>query len=74
MLIPNVVCPVTDHPSCMRWRCGVADSARAAVGAKLAKYKQPKHIHFVEALPRNAMGKVQKSALRDSFGVGPCAS
>jgi malonyl-CoA/methylmalonyl-CoA synthetase len=31
----------------------------------LARYKQPKSIHFIDALPRNAMGKVQKNALRD---------
>ena len=31
---------------------------------KLAKFKQPKAVFFVEALPRNTMGKVQKVALR----------
>jgi len=31
---------------------------------KLAKYKCPKRILFVKNLPRNAMGKVQKSVLR----------
>ena len=31
----------------------------------LARYKQPKEIRFVDALPRNAMGKVQKNILRD---------
>ncbi len=35
---------------------------------KLAAYKVPKRIHVVEALPRNAMGKVQKNALRERFG------
>jgi malonyl-CoA/methylmalonyl-CoA synthetase len=37
----------------------------AVLGGQLAKYKQPKQIVFADALPRNAMGKVQKSALRD---------
>ena len=33
----------------------------------LARFKQPKRVFFEEALPRNAMGKVQKKALRDRF-------
>jgi len=33
----------------------------------LARFKQPKHIAFVKALPRNAMGKVQKKALREQY-------
>lgn len=34
---------------------------------RLAKYKQPKQILFVEELPRNTMGKVQKNVLRQSY-------
>ena len=33
----------------------------------LAKFKQPKRIFVVDELPRNAMGKVQKKALRDRY-------
>lgn len=33
----------------------------------LAKFKVPKKIEFVDALPRNAMGKVQKNALRIQY-------
>ena len=33
----------------------------------LAGYKVPKRVFFVEDLPRNAMGKVQKSVLRERF-------
>jgi len=40
----------------------------AALEETLAKYKQPKRILFVDELPRNAMGKVQKNVLRDAFG------
>ena len=40
----------------------------AAIKAKIANFKVPKAIHVVEALPRNAMGKVQKNVLRDRFG------
>ncbi len=34
---------------------------------KLAKFKQPKRIFFVDSLPRNAMGKVQKKELRERY-------
>ncbi len=36
------------------------------VGDKVAKFKQPQHLHIVEALPRNATGKVLKFELRKS--------
>ena len=39
----------------------------AALEQRLARYKLPKRVFFREALPRNAMGKVQKKALRDEF-------
>jgi malonyl-CoA/methylmalonyl-CoA synthetase len=38
-----------------------------AVKLKLARYKVPKRVIFMRELPRNAMGKVQKSELRRSF-------
>lgn len=34
---------------------------------KLANYKVPKRAFFVESLPRNTMGKVQKNLLRDEY-------
>jgi malonyl-CoA/methylmalonyl-CoA synthetase len=34
---------------------------------KIAKFKQPKKIIFANALPRNTMGKVQKSELRKKY-------
>jgi malonyl-CoA/methylmalonyl-CoA synthetase len=40
----------------------------AALSGRLAKFKQPKHVFFVEELPRNAMGKVQKNVLREAYG------
>ncbi len=39
----------------------------AAIDGRLAKFKQPKRVLFVDALPRNSMGKVQKNALRDTY-------
>jgi malonyl-CoA/methylmalonyl-CoA synthetase len=38
----------------------------AALAGTLARFKQPRRILFAEALPRNAMGKVQKAALRNA--------
>jgi len=43
------------------------DQILAAISPNLARFKHPRHIHFVDALPRNAMGKVQKNQLRDGF-------
>jgi malonyl-CoA/methylmalonyl-CoA synthetase len=40
----------------------------AALDGRLAKFKLPKRILFVEELPRNTMGQVQKNVLRESFG------
>jgi len=36
----------------------------AALSDRLARFKQPKRVFLTNALPRNAMGKVQKAALR----------
>ena len=35
---------------------------------RIARFKHPRRIVFLDALPRNAMGKVQKFALRRQFG------
>jgi len=39
----------------------------AALSAGLARFKQPRHLAITDALPRNAMGKVQKAVLRERF-------
>ena len=39
----------------------------AALKARIAGFKVPKRVHVVDALPRNAMGKVQKNELRRRF-------
>jgi malonyl-CoA/methylmalonyl-CoA synthetase len=41
----------------------------AAVKPRLAGYKIPKRIIFIDELPRNAMGKVQKNALRATYAA-----
>jgi fatty-acyl-CoA synthase len=40
------------------------EALRAFLDGRLARFKWPKEFRFVEALPRNAMGKVQRFALR----------
>jgi malonyl-CoA/methylmalonyl-CoA synthetase len=39
----------------------------SALKARIAGFKVPKRVHVVDALPRNAMGKVQKNELRRQF-------
>jgi malonyl-CoA/methylmalonyl-CoA synthetase len=39
----------------------------SALENRLAKFKQPKKIFFVDDLPRSTMGKVQKNLLRDTY-------
>ena len=34
---------------------------------QLAGFKAPKEVKFIDQLPRNAMGKVQKNILRETF-------
>jgi len=47
-----------------------AEALAAWARERLAPFKQPRQVHFVDALPRNSMGKVLKPALRERFGVG----
>ncbi|MEA2167925.1 MAG: fatty-acyl-CoA synthase [Solirubrobacteraceae bacterium] len=46
---------------------GDADAIHAHCREKLAGYKRPKHVVFVDALPKNASGKIVKRDLRDQF-------
>jgi malonyl-CoA/methylmalonyl-CoA synthetase len=44
---------------------------RSASRAHLAAFKVPKRVEVVDALPRNAMGKVEKAKLRARFAAAP---
>jgi len=64
------------HPDFGEGVVAVVDSGRAqldeagviaALAMRLAKFKVPKRVLFIDALPRNAMGKVQKKHLRERY-------
>ncbi len=44
-------------------RDGLADALISHVAERLSTHKRPREVRFVDALPRNAMGKVTKKAL-----------
>lgn len=48
-----------------------ADELRAHLLSQLARFKVPRDIRFVDALPRNALGKVQHFLLRAQIQVAP---
>jgi malonyl-CoA/methylmalonyl-CoA synthetase len=53
-------------------REGAVLTEEAVIGAlkdRLARYKQPKRVFLTDALPRNTMGKVQKTVLRETYGA-----
>lgn len=52
-------------------RTGSRGDEAAMIGqlkARIANFKVPKRMHFIDELPRNTMGKVQKNLLRERFG------
>jgi malonyl-CoA/methylmalonyl-CoA synthetase len=57
--VTAVVVPEADEPG--------EEAIITALRPLLAAYKLPKQVTFVDALPRNAMGKVQKNILRERF-------
>ena len=44
-----------------------ADEIKAQLSNELAKFKIPKKFFFINELPRNKMGKIQKNQLRDEY-------
>lgn len=56
----------------VRDRGGAGLTQESLIGqlkGRLAGYKVPTRVHFVDQLPRNAMGKVQKNELRIRFAL-----
>ncbi|MBC2666738.1 malonyl-CoA synthase [Novosphingobium flavum] len=44
-----------------------AEAITTALSDTIARFKQPRRIVFVDELPKNAMGKVQKAVLRERY-------
>ena len=42
---------------------------QSAITSDLAKYKQPKRVFVTTDIPRNAMGKIQKKDLRETYNA-----
>ena len=40
---------------------------QAVIAARFARFKQPKAVHVLDEFPRNAMGKILKSRLRETY-------
>ena len=47
------------------------EAVLALFGSRIARFKHPKDVLFLDALPRNAMGKVQKFLLREIVAGKP---
>jgi len=58
-----VTAVVVARPGCTLTEAAIV----GALKAEIASFKVPKRVYFVDELPRNAMGKVQKNVLRERF-------
>jgi acyl-CoA synthetase (AMP-forming)/AMP-acid ligase II len=59
--------------ACVVLHAGESANAEEIVGfcdGRLARYKRPRSVDFLETLPRNAMGKVLRRELRDRYWQG----
>ena len=59
----GVTAVVVPQPATLLSEADVINS----IQARLARYKVPKRIFFIDELPRNTMGKVQKNVLRAAY-------
>ena len=55
VVVPDGSCPLSER------------SVTTSLNDRLARFKQPKRVFIVDALPRNTMGKVQKNLLREKY-------
>jgi acyl-CoA synthetase (AMP-forming)/AMP-acid ligase II len=47
-----------------------ADELAEFCAGRIARFKRPRHVEFVDALPKTAVGKVQRNLLREPFWEG----
>jgi malonyl-CoA/methylmalonyl-CoA synthetase len=52
---------------CIKGKSVTTEQIQSALKVDVANFKCPKEIFFLESLPRNTMGKVQKNELRKQF-------
>jgi acyl-CoA synthetase (AMP-forming)/AMP-acid ligase II len=45
-----------------------AEDVRDAVVARIASYKKPRHVEFVESLPRSEDGEIDRAAVKEKYG------
>ncbi|HVL77242.1 MAG TPA: AMP-binding protein [Noviherbaspirillum sp.] len=60
-----VVAYVETRPGCSVTREALAEHTKS----RIASYKKPKHVFFVDSLPRNPLGKILKNELRERAAV-----
>ncbi|WP_294229604.1 AMP-binding protein [uncultured Shimia sp.] len=60
----SVIAAVVAEPNGALTEQALKDS----VASKLARFKHPRAFKFMDTLPRNTMGKVQKNVLREAYG------
>ena len=49
---------------------GLAQELQEFVKQRITPYKYPRHIHFIDALPKTAAGKILRYKLRDAHTLG----
>ncbi len=59
--------PIPDCVIILKVFCYSDEAVVGAYKKNLAKFKIPKKIIWLDELPRNTMGKVQKNVLRDTY-------
>ena len=45
-----------------------AEDVRDAVVARIASYKKPRHVEFVESLPRSEDGEIDRASVKEKYG------
>ena len=65
--VERVVAAIVLRPGCAT----TAEDIRRSAAQRLASYKCPKTVLFVDSLPKNATGKILKKELRSQYSTWP---
>jgi acyl-CoA synthetase (AMP-forming)/AMP-acid ligase II len=52
------------------WNNELRRGDKLALSGKLGGFKIPRSVDFIEAIPRNASGKITKNPLREKYWAG----